>query len=80
MKIDLRTCYHQIHIIEDDIPKTILSIHYGHYQFLVMPLSLTNILATFQQSTSLFRDQLDDFVFVFLDGTLIFSHTLQDHV
>jgi hypothetical protein len=38
LKIDLQLGYHQ----------NTHEFHYGHYEFLVMPLGLTNIVATFQ--------------------------------
>lgn len=37
-----------IRVVEEDIKKTALKTHEGHYEFLVMPLGLTNAPSTFQ--------------------------------
>jgi hypothetical protein len=79
-KIDLRLGYHQIKIRQEDIPKTAFSTRYGLYEYTVMSFGLTNAPAYFMYlMNSIFMEELDIFVVIFIDDILIYSKTRDDH-
>ncbi|KAF7640683.1 hypothetical protein LDENG_00023110, partial [Lucifuga dentata] len=79
-KLDLRNAYHLVRIREGDEWKTAFNTPLGHFEYLVMPIGLTNAPAVFQALVNdVLWDFLNRFVFVYLDDILIFSRTPDEH-
>jgi hypothetical protein len=80
LRIDLRSGYHQIKICEEDIPKTAFSTRYGLYEYLVMSFGLTNAPTHFMYlMNSVFMEEMDKFVMLFIDDILVFSKSRKEH-
>ena len=79
-KIDLRTGYHQLRVKEADIPKTVFRTRYGHFEFTVMPIGLTNTSAAFMDLMHrVFQPYLDRFVMVFVGDIFSYSKSEEEH-
>nr|GEU86437.1 hypothetical protein [Tanacetum cinerariifolium] len=79
-KIDLRSCYHQLRVREQDVPKTAFRCRYGHYEFQVMPFGLTNAPAVFIDLMNwVCQPYLDKFIIIFIDDILIYSKDEKEH-
>lgn len=79
-KIDLRTGYWQIRMAEAAVEKTAFTSRHGHFEWLVLPMGLTNAPAEFMaMMEDTFREELNRFILVFLDDILVYSRTMEEH-
>lgn len=80
-KINLRSRYHQVWIIEDDISKTIFRMRYEHYEFLVLSFGLMNApVVLMDLMNQIFRESLDRFVIIYIDNILIYFLDFETHI
>jgi hypothetical protein len=78
--MDLHSGYHQVRLHPDDIAKTAFSTPTGHYEYVVIPLGLSNAPSTYQAvMNDVFRDLLGKCVLIYLDDILIYSRNSAEH-
>jgi hypothetical protein len=79
-KLDICGAYNLIQMAEGEEWKTAFRTRYGLFESLVMPFGLTNALATFQNFINdVLTPYLDRFCTAYLDDTLIYSDTFEEH-
>ena len=79
-KLDLWGAYNLVCIKEGDEWKIAFHLQFGHFEWLVMPLSLTNVPVAFQGLINdILRECLNCFTSAFLDNIIIYFCTLKEH-
>lgn len=78
-QIDLKQGYHQIKLSKDSICKTGFVILHYHYEYLKIPLGLSNAPRFFQRIMRKILGHLS-FISIFLDDIFIFFDSESDHI
>lgn len=78
---DLTSGFHQIAIRGSDVPKTAFCTKYGLYEYLTMPMGLTNSPAVFQRLMELVLAGLQwHTCLIYLDDVLVFGSSFEEHM
>ena len=80
-KIDLRQGFHQVSMAEESIPRTAFTTSEGTFEWLVMPMGLTNAPSTFQRvMQQVVGRQLHKSVEIFIDDNIVHTRAVWDHL
>jgi hypothetical protein len=80
-KLNIRDTYHRVRIYEGDKWKTAFRTKFRHFEYLVMPMGLTNAPASWQWLINkVLYEYLFEFMIVYLDDILIFLKNINEHV
>ena len=79
--LDLTSSFHQVPIKKEDIPKTAFCTKYGLYEYLTMPMGLSNSPAVLQRLMQNILGQLQwHSCLIYLDDVLIFGSSFEEHM
>ncbi|SGY55391.1 BQ5605_C006g04014 [Microbotryum silenes-dioicae] len=79
-KIDMTNSFFQTRMAEEDIPKTAVATPWGLFEWVVMPMGLSNAPATHQRRVNeALSSLIGKSCFAYLDDITIFSDTMEDH-
>jgi hypothetical protein len=80
IKMNIHGAYNLVHIRKGNEWKTMFKIHYGHFEYTMMPFGLINALVVFQHlMNNVFCELLGNFMVCYIDDIFIFLINLEDH-
>jgi hypothetical protein len=77
--LDLRWGFHQVHVAEEDVPKTAFWGPDGLYEWVVMPFGLKNAPVFFQKIMNKTPRGVRVFAWCYIDDIIIFSKSHAEH-
>ena len=79
--LDLTCSFHQVPIKKEDIPETEFCTKYGLYEYLTIPMGLSNSPALLQRLMQIILGQLQwHSCLIYLDDVLIFGSSFEEHM
>ena len=79
--LDLASGYYQFSMRRSDIEETAFATPEGLYEFVRMPMGLSNAPATFQRAmNNIFAGLINRGVMIFIDDILVYSKTWKEHL
>jgi hypothetical protein len=79
--LDLHSGYYQIAMHQDSIHLTAFKTRYGNFEWLVLPMGLSNAPATFiRMINAYFFDYLREFLQIYVDDLLVYSEDFDHHL
>jgi hypothetical protein len=78
--LDMTNSFLQTRMHPDSIPLTAVTIPFGLYEWLVMPMGLRNAPPIHQRRMmAALRDQIGKWCHIYLDDIIVFSDTIEEH-
>ncbi|SGY12799.1 BQ5605_C011g06608 [Microbotryum silenes-dioicae] len=79
-KIDMTNSFFQTKMAEEDIPKTAVATPWGLFEWVVMPMGLSNAPATHQRRVNeALSSLIGKSCFAYVDDITIFSNSIEEH-
>ena len=79
--LDCRTAYCAVPLDEESIPKTAIVTQHGVWEFLRMPMGLTNACSQFAQVIhKILSSYAPEMCLPYIDDCLVFSKTIPNHI